>query len=69
MPIAKETRRHRKGVGRRSAPPRRKMKLMTHAERVDALCGKHAFVRTSSQEFISRKAAEMEREDRKCRPS
>jgi hypothetical protein len=45
------------------------MGLLTHAERVDALCGKFASVPTSSDDFIARKAAEIEREDRRCRSS
>ena len=69
MPIMKGTRKHRKVVRRRSDTPIKSMRMMTHAERVDALRGKYAFVHTSSEEFIARKRAEMEKEDRHCPPS
>jgi hypothetical protein len=38
---------------------------MTHPERVRAVRGMFAYVPTSSEEFIARKHAELERENRK----
>jgi hypothetical protein len=64
MPSTKGIGKRRKPRGRPPAAPGPKLRLMTHAERVHALCGKFAYVRTSVDEFLARKHAEMEREDK-----
>jgi hypothetical protein len=65
MPTTKGTRRRRKAAGPTPVLPGRKLRLMTHAERVDAVRGTFAYVRTSVDQFLGRKHAEFEMEDRK----
>jgi hypothetical protein len=65
MPVAKGAKRRRKPRAGTSRSPITKLRRMTHPERVRAVRGMFAYVPTSSEEFIARKHAELERENRK----
>jgi hypothetical protein len=49
----------------RGTESQKKPPLLTHAERVDAVCGKYAWIPFSSDEFIAEKHKEIELEERK----
>lgn len=49
----------------RVAGSHKKPTWLTHAERVDAVCGKYAWIPFSSDDFIAEKHKEIELEERK----